>query len=87
MFARFNQASADFDRVIFAGRHQVQLVAHPLAAFDGQQEQLFNCSSVTSPCGVHQLEQAGEGLVDGAHVAGGDALAMPGSVEQLKAAL
>ena len=52
-----------------------ELVFHPLAAFHGKPQQLFDLASVSPPFGKISFNKPGHCLVDGIAIAGRDLLA------------
>ena len=67
-----DQLAGQHDRAVLASRHQVKLVADPLPPFEGNFEEFAKLLVGDFPVRVHELEQAGQHLLDASHVTPGD---------------
>ena len=66
--AGLSELRRQHNRAVLARRHQVKLIADPLASLDGQRKKLAKLLVVDLPVGVHELQQAGKDLLDAPHV-------------------
>src|SRR5438552_10940772 len=80
--AGLNQLSRQNDWPVLASRHQVKLVADTLPSFDSNFQKFPKLLVGDIPVRVHELEQAGQNLLDALHVTPGDSSLGGGGIHQ-----